>query len=1050
MKRTLTFFVFILAIAANLLAEPVWIWTKKDADSHEQADFKTEFEVAGDVKTATLRLTCDNGATALVNGRQVLENPDWQQVSQADVTAALKSGKNEILVQARNHGGGAALIATLTIETSDGKKTVIESSDQWQAAKHGSRDWKAPVVIAKNGAGPWGNVFAAAAPNAAAKKAEARAAKAAAQNSPATAAADVTAPPGFKVELLYTVPKEQQGSWVSMTVDKQGRILCGDQYGGLYRVTPPAIGSSEAAKVETLDAAIGGAHGILYANDSLYFMLNEGAPQTKGKPHGLYRAKDKDGDDHFADPVLLSECDGGGEHGPHSPVLGPDGSIYFNAGNHTKLPKNLTLSRAVMNSWDEDQILPRMWDANGHARGILAPGGWICKTDADGKQVELVSSGFRNEFDYAFDANGEMFSYDADMEWDIGAPWYRPTRINHCVSGAEFGWRSGSGKWPAYYEDSLPAVVDIGPGSPTGTIFGTGAKFPAKYQQAMFGNDWTYGTMYAIHFEPSGAGFKATKEEFVYAKPLPLTDVVINSHDGAMYFAVGGRRTQSALYRVTYQGKESTAPVKPYTLTKEMTERRELEAFHHGEANPAALAKAWPLLGSSDRNLRFAARIAIERLPVDSWREKVLAETDPQTLIEGSIALARMGRTEHHIEKPDEKKKPTPGSSSAGIGPTNTADGQLQAKLIEGLNRLEFKSLNIDLQLQLVRAYQLAFTRLGKPDAAACAKLAKRIDAIYPASDDRLNRELCQLLVFLDSKQVAAKTLNLMAVAKDDTAAIASDALLKRNDHYGKAASESHQSRPNQQQMALMFALRNCSAGWTPGLRQTYFSWFSHTLNWRGGNSFRGFLDKARAEALAKFAPADERAKLEGLATKNQNGVAASVKPPKGPGRNYATTDIVNLAQGGLKNRDFKSGQNLFAAGMCAACHHFNGEGGNIGPDITKAGNRYTLRDLVENITEPSKVISDQYGTDQIFKDDGSVVIGRIVGEEDGKLNVMTNPFAPNLLVAINKSEIESKKSYPVSMMPLGLLNTMNEDEIRDLLAYLLSGGNPEDKMFAK
>ena len=119
-------------------------------------------------------------------------------------------------------------------------------------------------------------------------------------------------------------------------------------------------------------------------------------------------------------------------------------------------------------------------------RGILAPGGWIAKTDPDGKNWEIVSVGYRNAYDIAFNADGELFAYDADMEWDMGMPWYRPTRVLHATSGSEFGWRSGTGKWPAYYVDSLPPMLDIGPGSPVGVEFGYGAKFPAKYQKALY------------------------------------------------------------------------------------------------------------------------------------------------------------------------------------------------------------------------------------------------------------------------------------------------------------------------------------------------------------------------------------------------------------------------------------------------------------------------------------------------------------------------------------------------------------------------------------
>ena len=109
----------------------------------------------------------------------------------------------------------------------------------------------------------------------------------------------------------------------------------------------------------------------------------------------------------------------------------------------------------------------------------------------------------------------------------MNTPWYRPTRVTHAVSGSEFGWRSGSAVWPAYFADSLPPMIDMGPGSPTSMIFGYGAKFPAKYQEALFICDWSYGKMYAVQLSPNGAGYKAEKEEFMSASPLPLTKVRI-------------------------------------------------------------------------------------------------------------------------------------------------------------------------------------------------------------------------------------------------------------------------------------------------------------------------------------------------------------------------------------------------------------------------------------------------------------------------------------------------------------------------------------------
>jgi hypothetical protein len=148
--------------------------------------------------------------------------------------------------------------------------------------------------------------------------------------------------------------------------------------------------------------------------------------------------------------------------------------------------------------WDEDLLLPRIYGV-GFMRGVPAPAGAIYKIDPDAKNWERITSGFRNPFDIAFTVDGELFTFDADMEWDIGTPFYRPTRVCHAVSGVDWGWRNGSGKWPVYFADTVPPVVNVGLGSPTGITFGYGAKFPAKYQNTLFLCDWTYGKMYAVH-----------------------------------------------------------------------------------------------------------------------------------------------------------------------------------------------------------------------------------------------------------------------------------------------------------------------------------------------------------------------------------------------------------------------------------------------------------------------------------------------------------------------------------------------------------------------
>ena len=336
--------------------------------------------------------------------------------------------------------------------------------------------------------------------------------------------------PGFRIERLFAVPKDELGSWVCLATDPQGRLIASDQGDkGLVRITPAPLDGSKPTVVERIPAKITAAQGLLWAFDALYVVCN-------GRPgSGLYRVTDQDGDGTLEAVETLRDLKGGGEHGPHAVRLAPDGTrLFVICGNHTKTPfavKNVTepqtmggiranqrrvelpadgASRLPAN-WDEDQIITRLWDANGHATGILAPGGYVASTDRDGKSWEIWTAGYRNPYDFAFNADGEMFVYDADMEWDFGLPWYRPTRVNHAASGSDLGWRSGSGKWPACFPDSLPPCMELGPGSPVGVTFGYGTKFPAKYQRAFFACDWTFGTMYALHLEPEGSTYKAVK-----------------------------------------------------------------------------------------------------------------------------------------------------------------------------------------------------------------------------------------------------------------------------------------------------------------------------------------------------------------------------------------------------------------------------------------------------------------------------------------------------------------------------------------------------------
>jgi putative heme-binding domain-containing protein len=820
-------------------------------------------------------------------------------------------------------------------------------------------------------------------------------------------------PPGFQVERLFTVPREALGSWVSITFDDKGRLIASDQGNqGLCRITPSA-GGDQPTKVERLGVKITAAQGLLSAFGSLYLSVN-GGPGS-----GLYRARDTDGDDRFDKVEKLTDIRGGGEHGPHGLRLSPDGkSILIVCGNHTAPPDPIDASRVPRN-WGEDLLLPRQWDANGHARGILAPGGYVARTDPEGKTWEIVSIGARNSYDMAFNAEGELFVSDSDMEWDMGMPWYRPTRVVHATSGSEFGWRSGTGKWPTYYVDSLPPLLNIGPGSPVGVTFGYGTRFPAKYQRALYLCDWTFGTIYALHLEPEGSSYRAVKEEFVSRAPLPLTDAAVGP-DGALYFTIGGRGIQSELFRVTYVGKDATEPVdgRDAALADLRTLRRQLEQDHRRADDPArAVTFAWPHLGHEDRFIRYAARVALEHQDVRLWQDRVLEERAPESLITGAVALARQG------------------------------DRSLQPRLLEALDRLDFAALPEHQQLGLLRAWSLVFIRMGEPDPATAARLAKKLDAFYPARTDAPNRELVNLLVYLKSPTVIAKTIALM---KQDRGPSASDfsELLARNPGFGGTIAKMMANQPDAQKLHYAFVLRNLREGWTLPERTFYFQWLQQARQWSGGASFQGFIHNIDKEAFENASDSERLAIESAGAREPYEG--KELPKPQGPGQEWTLDQLLALSRGKMRRRDFKNGQRTFAAARCVLCHRFAGEGGATGPDLTQAAGRFGFKDIAEAILEPSKVVSDQYRASVVATESGKVYTGRIVNEAKDVLMILVDPEDATKVVEVPKVEVDEMMPSQASLMPEKLLNALNEDEVLDLFAYLLSRGDQGDPMFRK
>jgi len=973
---------------------PEWIWISAVAREPEIACFRKTFEVRPGLLKAILLGACDDTITIYLNGQRVARMTNYVRATTMDVTAQIRPGQNLLAIRGENVSGPAGLSMKLELVWEGGQQQWVVSdgswlasgveAEGWEQAAFRPQGWTAAFSHGQAGLAVWGNPFdPAKVPDAY------NSWRLALGTNLATEASTLSLLPSFRAELLRSA-QTGEDSWVSMAFDPQGRLTIAREQRGLLRLT---LDSGGVAKVEVVNDTLLECRGLLYAFGSLYVNANNSK--------GFYRLRDTNGDGQFDEVKLLLQTEGGVGHGRNHVVLGPDKMIYLVHGNNVRLTPDVS-ETSPHQHYQEDQLIPCPWDDALFDSDARPPAGHILRTDAEGKRFELFAGGFRNPLDVAFNPDGEMFTFDADMEWDVGLSWYRPNRVLHVVSGGEYGWRRGTAVWPAYQPDSLPSAIDIGLASPTGIEFGTQSRFPLRYRKALFVSDWAYGRILAIHFKPSGATHTATSELFVAGRPLNVTDVTFGP-DGCMYFITGGRRTQSGLYRVSWTGAPIESELPEPKLTAEERRAAEARALRHKleglhgslqhDDSRTVLDSIWPHLGHVDHWVRYAARIALEQQDPKQWQDKALAETRTAWALTAWLALARLGQPE------------------------------LEPQLLQKLNQLPIVRFNEEQMLQALRVYELAFARMGRPSPELVEACLKQLEPLYGVEGRWANHELCKLLVYLKSPIVIDKTLALLASSNSS----------EDLSHY-------------------LFFLRNIQDGWMLEQRRAFIMHLSRAEGMPGARSYVKALQDIRRETVASLSQAERQSLASELEVKTQPVLAGPPPKTKGEGgveltfvKDWRMEDFLPLLDQVSGKRSFSGGKAAFQNAGCVLCHRTGqgseAAGGVAGPDLTAVASRFNRHDLLESIINPSKVIDDKFRTTLFEMKDGSSVSGTIEWE-DAKKAVIRTALLSAQTTEISRQNILKRTLSDVSPMPAGLLQVLRVEQVLDLLAYVESGGN--------
>lgn len=890
-----------------------WIWCPEVQVG--TAYFRATFEIPRPLQRPTdeavLHVAADNEAVVWLNGQRLGTTKDWKQAKRFDVNALTRPGRNVIAIEVKNTDGPGGLLARLGFIPNGMSKLAVVSDGKWKCSSvlatgwqqpdFKDTGWKAAAVVGPYGSTePWKTVAWEGGGDERFKL-----------------------PAGFVVETVFGPDTDRKNldpalpfSLINLCFDAKGRLLVSQERG------PVLLCEVGAGKlVKPYCTSVKGCQGMCWVDDAL-LLVGDGPKGT-----GLYRVKDTDGDDRTDTCDLLLAVKGGmGEHGPHAIVHGPDDKLYLVIGNHawakvSKLAANSPLTRWPDGQMGPDQgkpgstedvLLPRLNDARGHAADIRAPGGTIWRLDKDGGQPALFAAGFRNHYDLCFNALGEIISYDSDMEWDEGLPWYRAPRVCHVFAGADFLWRTGAANTPDYYIDSLPPAAETPRGSPVGVECYQHNAFPEQYQGAVFLADWSAGKIFSLRLGRDSAVGRGQLEEFCVGTPLNITDLAVGP-DGALYFTTGGRGTSGGIYRIVFtrgaglsarglmgmmrsggtKADEALQVPQPWSafgrarikkLKKEAGEKwgPRLEAIIRDRGQP------WTnRVRAMDYLANFGPPPSATLLAAVAFNE---TEDDmPLVCAHATSLLANVASAEAksalveamHDGLPMVRRRACEGLVRAGIEPPLDdlwillADQHRQNRTAARLVLQRFDPARWIEKFSGERSDYIcmeAIVCLCKSNRARefSRQIAARLAKILPSDDLDFQLDYLRVwqLVLLHCEQnvvaeAAREMLDRCArrfPPTDPRVAREIAILLTHGRRVGLIDQPVHallldallREKDQAQQIHYFYCLRLLHQGWTADQRKQLLNWFEGTKNWQGGYSFRPFLENI----LRDFSPA--------------------------------------------------------------------------------------------------------------------------------------------------------------------------------------------------
>ncbi len=721
----------------------------------------------------------------------------------------------------------------------------------------------------------------------------------------------------------------------------------------------------------------------------------------------ILRVKDTDGDGQGDIEENLAVLETKADY-PHNGLSGmawlPDGELLFSAGT---------------NSGETWTLVGR------DGRNLTGRGeGGVFRCAVDGSGLRSIARGFWNPFGLLVRKDGEMFAIDND------AGSHPPCRLLNIIEGADYGYQRVYGNapvhpfvaWNGELRGTLGMIHPVSEGPCAVVELGGGVMVPS----------WSSHCLDYFPLARKGAGYVSERIELLrggdffrpaFLSPGPdgsfyLTDWVLSSypvHGRGRLWKVEIDRAKAAWV------KSTTEPVNPSArLAKELREDRvkltPMQLFEHARGPDAylsdaaltALAResvAWT--PQSVRSLAVHdhvwALVALRRVDLheEKWVRLLLNDSDPEVRFEclrwiaDAVFTSLSGDVERMLTQPDLDYR----LFEAILATKNTLRGKPGAGITNAEGLLEHVT-NSATPARL-KAYALRLVPASHPTVTV-----PFLRELLAMTDPTLSLEVVRTLAARNGDEANA-LLAEIAVSESFTIDLRTEAIA------GLAAS----SKPEHQALLLQFASHNIASLRDESLRALRRSQLDDAAKLSLKNVSHLHPD---SEALvnAMFDPASISAGRPTL-----DDTAAWLK------RLDTLPGKPNVEAG---RRIFHS-----TVAQCAACHRHSGRGNvkGVGPDLSFIARQGERISLLRSILEPSREVAPEFYPTVLLLENGTVFTGILLSSADDEIYLDLTGKECTFQLA----DIVERKASKTSLMPTGLVNSLTDGELRNLLAFLSS-----------